>query len=95
MEVGPAAAVLGGDGRHPYTEALLASMPRAANLRPHGRLPAIEGEVLDTINVPRGCRFRARCQRIHDGVRARCAEHEPALAEVAPGRRVRCWLHQA
>jgi peptide/nickel transport system ATP-binding protein len=96
MESGPAAEVLSerGDG-HPYTRALLASMPRAENVQAKGRLPAIEGEVLDTINTPRGCRFRARCQRIHDGVRARCAEAEPELAEVAPGRRVRCWLHQS
>jgi len=96
MESGPAAEVLGGRGDgHPYTQALLASMPRAENLQAKGRLPAIEGEVLDTINTPRGCRFRARCQRIHDGVRARCTETEPELAEVPPGRRVRCWLHQS
>jgi peptide/nickel transport system ATP-binding protein len=96
MESGPAAEVLGGKGDgHPYTQALLASMPRAENVKGKGRLPAIEGEVLDTINTPKGCRFRARCQRIHDGVRARCAEAEPELAEVAPGRRVRCWLYQS
>ncbi len=94
MESGPAAEVLGGQGAHPYTQALLASMPRAENVKVKGRLPAIEGEVLDTINTPRGCRFRARCQRIHDGVRARCTEAEPELTEVAPGRRVRCWLYQ-
>jgi peptide/nickel transport system ATP-binding protein len=95
MESGPVAEVLGGKGDgHPYTQALLASMPRGENVQAKGRLPAIEGEVLDTINTPKGCRFRARCQRIHDGVRARCAEAEPELAEVTPGRRVRCWLHQ-
>jgi oligopeptide/dipeptide ABC transporter ATP-binding protein len=96
MESGPASEVLGGQGDgHPYTQALLASMPREENVKGKGRLPAIEGEVLDTINTPRGCRFRTRCQRIHDGVRARCAEAEPELAEVAPGRRVRCWLYQS
>lgn len=96
MESGPAAEVLGGQGDgHPYTQALLASMPREENVKGRGRLPAIEGEVLDTINTPRGCRFRARCQRIHDGVRARCTQEEPELAEVAPGRRVRCWLYQS
>ncbi|MDH4191293.1 MAG: ABC transporter ATP-binding protein [Betaproteobacteria bacterium] len=96
MESGPAAEVLTeGGGGHPYTQALLASIPQERNLREKGRLPAIEGEVLDTINVPRGCRFRERCQRIHDSVRARCEEHEPELAEVSPGRRVRCWLYQA
>jgi len=96
METGPAAQVLGETlTGHPYTQALLASIPRADNVREKGRLAAIEGEVLDTINVPRGCRYRERCQRIHDGIRARCAEAEPELVEVAPGRRVRCWLYQS
>jgi oligopeptide/dipeptide ABC transporter ATP-binding protein len=96
MEAGPAGEVLKeGHGGHPYTQALLASVPREQNLRDKGRLAAIEGEVLDTINVPRGCRFRERCQRIHDGVRARCEGEEPELAETAGGRRVRCWLYQA
>jgi oligopeptide/dipeptide ABC transporter ATP-binding protein len=95
MESGPAGAILAGGGeRHPYTEALLASKPRSANLQDHGRLPAIDGEVLDTINIPRGCRFRERCQRIHDGIRDRCAGQEPELAEIASGHRVRCWLYQ-
>jgi peptide/nickel transport system ATP-binding protein len=95
MESGPARDVLAAtEGGHPYTRALLASIPREENVRGKGRLPAIEGEVLDTINVPPGCRFHARCQRIHDGIRARCLAQEPSLAEVAPGHRVRCWLHQ-
>jgi peptide/nickel transport system ATP-binding protein len=93
METGPAADVLDEDGDgHPYTRALLASLPRRAKGK--GPLPAIEGEVLDTINVPVGCRFRARCQRIHDGVRTRCETAEPPLHEIAPGRHVRCWLHE-
>jgi peptide/nickel transport system ATP-binding protein/oligopeptide transport system ATP-binding protein len=96
MESGPAKMLLEQSAEgHPYTHALLASMPRASNVKDGGRLPAIEGEVLDTINVPRGCRFRERCQRMHDGIRARCAGQEPELVEVTPGRRVRCWLYQA
>jgi len=95
MESGPAHELLGhSEQGHPYTHALLASTPNAGNVLKGGRLPAIEGEVLDTINVPRGCRFRERCQRMHDGVRSRCAEQEPELAEITPGRRVRCWLYQ-
>jgi oligopeptide/dipeptide ABC transporter ATP-binding protein len=95
MESGPAREVLdiGADG-HPYTHALLASTPSEKNILPNGRLPAIEGEVLDTINVPRGCRFCARCQRINDGVRTLCETREPELMEIAPGRRIRCWLYQ-
>jgi oligopeptide/dipeptide ABC transporter ATP-binding protein len=94
METGPIGDVLGeqGDG-HPYTRALLASTPRAENVTAAGRLPAIEGEVLDTINVPSGCRFRSRCHRLNDDVRPRCETQEPELFETAPGRRIRCWLH--
>lgn len=96
METGLAAAVL--DVRaegHPYTRALLSSTPRPENVSANGRLPAIEGEVLDTINTPRGCRFRSRCQRINDGVRERCENEEPELMEIAPGRRIRCWLYSS
>ena len=94
METGPAADVLDerADG-HPYTRALLSSTPRPENVLPSGHLPAIEGEVLDTINVPPGCRFRARCQRINDSVRPRCESQEPDLFEISPGRRIRCWLY--
>ncbi len=94
MESGAASEVLDEHAAgHPYTRALLASTPRLGNLSQAGRLPAIEGEVLDTINVPCGCRFRARCQRINDSVRTRCETEEPALFEIAPARQIRCWLY--
>ncbi len=96
MESGPAKAVLGegDDGRHPYTEALLASVPSEVQIREKGALQAIEGEVLDTINIPRGCRFQGRCRSMTEGVRGRCLEEEPELFEVTPGHRVRCWLRE-
>ena len=81
--------------RHPYTSALLASIPSAETIRTKSYLQAIEGEVLDTIAVPRGCRFYGRCNRVTDAVRERCAGAEPPLAEVAPGHKVRCWLYPA
>ncbi len=71
--------------RHPYTTALLASIPSAETIRRKSDLQAIEGEVLDTIDVPRGCRFYGRCNRVTEAVRERCAGAEPPLAEVAPG----------
>lgn len=95
MESGPAREVLDADAvGHPYTRALLASTPSEKNITAEGRLPAIEGEVLDTINVPRGCRFCARCQRITAEVRTLCETQEPELLQVGPGRRIRCWLYQ-
>jgi peptide/nickel transport system ATP-binding protein len=79
--------------KHPYTAALLASIPSAQNIREKGYLPAIEGEALDTVNVPRGCRFYARCNRVTGLIRDRCMRHEPDLREIRPGHSVRCWLY--
>jgi peptide/nickel transport system ATP-binding protein len=95
VETGRAAEVLARDApaRHPYTSALLASIPSAETIRNKSYLQAIEGEVLDTIEVPRGCRFYGRCNRVTDAVRERCAGLEPPLDEVSPGHKVRCWLY--
>ena len=99
MEHGPARDVLAPDAepKHPYTAALLASLPSAQNNgRRHavdGRLPVIRGEAVDTMDVPRGCRFYARCDRVTASIRARCQGQEPALATVATGHRIRCHLH--
>ncbi len=79
--------------KHPYTAALLASIPSAQNIRDQGYLHAIEGEALDTVNVPRGCRFYARCNRVTEVIRDKCARHEPDLREIRPGHSVRCWLY--
>jgi len=95
VETGRAAELLARDApaRHPYTSALLASIPSAETIRNKSYLQAIEGEVLDTIEVPRGCRFYGRCNRVTDAVRERCAGLEPPLAEIAPGHKLRCWLY--
>jgi oligopeptide/dipeptide ABC transporter ATP-binding protein len=97
VETGSAAQVLApqAQARHPYTAALLASIPSTETIRRKSYLQAIEGEVLDTIEVPRGCRFYGRCNRVTEAVRSRCAGLEPPLAEVAPGHRLRCWLYPA
>ena len=78
------------DPRHPYTWALLNAVPRVD--RPAGgdrRLLAIEGQPPDPLAMPEGCRFAARCPFREP----RCATR-PELAEVAPGRRARCWVTQ-
>jgi oligopeptide/dipeptide ABC transporter ATP-binding protein len=81
------------ESKHPYTAALLASIPSIKNIREKGYLQAIEGDVLDTINIPAGCRFYGRCSRVTDRVREKCELREPDLREIAPGHRVRCWLY--
>ena len=97
VETGRAAEVLApqAQARHPYTAALLASIPSAETIRRKSYLQAIEGEVLDTIEVPRGCRFYGRCNRVTGAIRESCAGLEPPLEEVAPGHKVRCWLYPA
>ena len=73
---------------HPYSEALIAAVPR-----PDGRglLPAsLPGEVPDPANPPSGCRFHPRCPHAF----ARCPNDEPPLLELAGGRGAACWLQQ-
>jgi len=95
LEYGPAGSVLsrGQELKHPYTAALLESIPTERHIREKGSLKAIEGDVLDTIHVPEGCRFAPRCDRITHGIRGRCGHEEPALLEVSPGHKMRCWLY--
>jgi oligopeptide/dipeptide ABC transporter ATP-binding protein len=72
---------------HPYTQALLASLPRVdANADDP---PLIEGELPSPLAPPSGCRFRTRCPHAMD----RCAAESPPLDEVAPGHWVACHLH--
>lgn len=79
--------------KHPYTAALLASIPDDYHVREKIPLQAIEGDVLDTINIPRGCRFYERCNRITDRIRKKCELVEPELREIEKGHSVRCWLY--
>jgi len=73
---------------HPYTQGLLASIPRPEPGGPRIRA-AIRGDVPSPMNVPPGCSFHTRCPH----VMPRCRSEAPRLVEVAPGRSVRCWLH--
>ncbi len=95
VEYGPARDILAQEfkDKHPYAEALLASIPTTENIKEKGYLQAITGDVLDTINTPPGCRFYGRCHCVTDAIREKCAYKEPDLREIAPGHKVRCWLY--
>ncbi len=95
VEYGPSRDILAANfaSKHPYTTALLASIPSAQNIREKGYLQAIEGDVLDTINIPEGCRFYSRCNRVTDAIREKCEHREPDLREIVSGHNVRCWLY--
>jgi oligopeptide/dipeptide ABC transporter ATP-binding protein len=71
---------------HPYTEALLNSIPRMSDSAQ--RLTAIEGQPPDLAALPPGCAFAPRCVRAFD----RCRVQAPP--EFTPGgrRTARCWL---
>lgn len=74
---------------HPYTQALLAEVPRLDQRRKD--FVAIKGEIPSPINPPSGCHFHPRCPHATD----RCRAEPPAIAKVAPGRVVACHLHPA
>ncbi|MEX2217201.1 MAG: ABC transporter ATP-binding protein [Phycisphaerales bacterium] len=72
--------------QHPYTRALLDSIPRSGR-REHGkRLATIEGIVPSLYDLPKGCRFADRCK----WKQARCESEEPHLLTGDDGRQVRC-----
>jgi oligopeptide/dipeptide ABC transporter ATP-binding protein len=85
-ELGSAEAVIG-DARDPYTERLMASIPRLYADSPPGFLP---GAPPDLRRPPEGCRFAARCPVAFE----RCVE-PPPLVEVRPGHVARCWRSPA
>ncbi|HEU4751828.1 MAG TPA: ABC transporter ATP-binding protein [Armatimonadota bacterium] len=73
------------DPQHPYTRALLASVPRLEGDRLE-RLPAISGQPPDLLSLPPGCPFQPRCPLAHD----RCVEM-PGWTAFSPTHRARCW----
>jgi peptide/nickel transport system ATP-binding protein len=71
---------------HPYTEGLLAAVPRID--APAERLAAIPGQVPPATAWPQGCRFHPRCPYAWQ----RCVAEQPPLLETEPGHTARCWL---
>ncbi len=68
------------DPKHPYTEALLSSIPVADLFSETKRIP-LKGTVPSAANPPSGCRFHTRCAYAQD----RCSETEPTLMEYPTG----------
>jgi oligopeptide/dipeptide ABC transporter ATP-binding protein len=73
---------------HPYTQALLAAIPRPG-LRKEDPLRAIPGTVPDLRRLPPGCRFAERCRRAFD----RCRAEPPGVHPAPGGGSARCFLY--
>jgi peptide/nickel transport system ATP-binding protein len=76
--------------RHPYTRALLRSIPRIRS-RARERLTPIAGSVPHPYDRPAGCPFHPRCAEFMAG---RCDRQAPSLRPVAPGHAVSCFLYE-
>ena len=85
VESGPVSQIFNSPS-HPYTEALLASIPRMTDSR--RRLTAIDGQPPDLAALPPGCAFAPRCPRAFD----RCREETPRAFALGGTQISRCWL---
>ncbi|MGH8885409.1 MAG: ABC transporter ATP-binding protein [Egibacteraceae bacterium] len=83
VETGPV-RVIYHNPAHPYTQGLMASIPRLD--QKGGRLNPISGSPPNLMRIPSGCPFHPRCPY----ARAVCVTDQPPLHEVEPGRRSAC-----
>jgi peptide/nickel transport system ATP-binding protein len=74
---------------HPYTEALLSSVPIPDPVvqRKRGRI-VLQGEIPNPIDPPAGCRFASRCPLVEE----RCRVETPRLEEKTPGHFAACFV---
>jgi len=86
VEIGPARALLR-EPAHPYTQALLAAVPRLGGAAARGT--RLGGELPSPLRPPSGCRFHTRCPH----VMPRCRTVAPDFIGIAPAHRVACHLY--
>ncbi len=85
VETGATADILDSP-RHPYTAALLRSVPELAGADDGARLRAIPGSPPNPLSLPSGCAFRPRCEY----ATAECASSRPPLVSIDDGRASAC-----
>ena len=88
VERGPVDAIFS-DPKHPYTRALLRSIPKLSTRKKH-RLNTIRGTVPHPLNRPQGCPFHLRCDFAVPGI---CDMSVPTRTVLDDGRDVRCFLY--
>ncbi len=86
VELAPAETIFhNGEFSHPYTEGLLASIPKLDTTA--SRLDAIPGAVPHPLDLPKGCKFAPRCKYCTQ----KCIDEEPKLVKVSENQEVRCF----
>ncbi len=75
------------DPRHPYTFALLRSLPKINEER-GDKLETIEGMPPDLVGLPTGCPFAPRCAFAKD----KCRKENPVLEEISLDHQIACWV---
>ncbi|MDX2155924.1 MAG: ABC transporter ATP-binding protein [Hyphomicrobiaceae bacterium] len=88
VECGPVARVFERPA-HPYTKALIASVPKMTGAA--GRLTTIEGQPPSLLDLPPGCRFAPRCAAADD----RCRESYPSSFDIETDHTADCWRLEA
>ena len=78
--------VLFANPTHPYTQGLIASVPKLGS--GVKVLPSIPGSVPDLSAMPKGCRFAPRCKYATE----KCHQEQPELLSVGEKQKCRCWL---
>lgn len=87
LEVGPAAAVFDGP-HHPYTEALISSVPTLDDST-KGKRIRLSGDPPSAASPPSGCVFHTRCPR---KIGAICEQEDPPFTDASDGHRIRCHI---
>ena len=86
IERGTIEQVFARQANHPYTKALFECIPDLTSTAT--RLPSFEGVMIDPTNLPKGCKYAARCPNSSD----LCLRENPVLCELGDGHSIKCHL---
>jgi len=88
VETGPVETIVH-EPRHPYTQALLSSLPKVGVQIKDERLEGIKGTPPELLEIGPGCRFRERCP-----YRTKQCEQTPVTENIDPDHSIACWHYQ-
>lgn len=77
--------------KHPYTQALLASIPVLGETK--DILDTIPGTVPNLVDLPAGCRFAPRCRVRIEMNLTRCLDENPPMFDIGQNHKARCWVY--